>query len=378
MEANGTIIVDAAPAQSRVLIVILVKRVHLILSLVEVVEQDPDRAAGDERSNSQTAEHPHDRGVVEERVECLGDGGSERVGEQVHGLHEGLHAGRRLGVGVLETGDGGEDFGDTNEHVRTSLGGNVDVVTLGDTIDLASIAKWVAVAGTSLVDVVLDDSGVDHSERCNPETGGDTVDRREVNLVLAEEREEPLVHDGQEDDNSDRIEVLHQIVRDTVTSHLTSLSDEVVGEVAVYDPVDGVEAEDLAGNESTLDLIDEVVIPKSGGRLAETSLVRRLWAIHVAGLDHLTNDTESVGDDRALRWADDVDLAAEDQDERTDEEDAQTQQVGGPEVGVALHVGSREQGQRTNVDALMFVSIKEWYLEDTNLPSRRSCRCERW
>lgn len=363
VDTNSAVIVDTRSAQSRVHVVVLVKGVHLVLGVVEVVEQDPDQAAGNERSDSQAAEHPHDRGVVQEGVQRLRDGGSERVGEQVHGLDERLHAGRRFGVGVLETGDRGENLGDTDEHVGTGLGGNVDVVTLGNTIDLAGIAERVAVARTSLVDVVLDDSGVDHGKRGDPETSGDTVDGREVNLVLAEEREEELIHDRQEDDDGNGIKVLHQVVRDTVTSHLSSLGNKVVGEVSVYDPVNGVETKHLACHKRPLDFINEVIVPKSGGCLAETSLVRRLRAIHVASLDHLADHAEGVGNDRALRWANDVDLAAEDKDERTDEEDAQTQQVSRPEVGITLHVGSREQGQRTNVDALKSSALRmksEW------------------
>lgn len=351
VEADGAFAVNALSAQSRVLIVVLVKSVHLVLGVVEVVEHDPNQATSDERSNCQTAEHPHDRGIVKERVERLRDGGSEGVGEKVHGLDERLHAGRRLGVGVLETSDGGENLRDTDKHICTGLGSNVDVVALSNTVNLARIAEGVAVARASLVDVVLDNGGVDHGKRGNPETGSDTVDRREVDPVLAEEREEELVHDRQEDDDGNGVEVLHQIVGDAVTSHLTGLSNEVVGEVAVDDPVDGVKAEDFAGNESTLDLINEVVVPESGGCLSESSLVRRLCAVHVACLDHLAHSTESVGDDGALRWADDVNLATKDEDEGTDEEDAQAEQVSGPEVDVALHVGGCEERQRTDVDA---------------------------
>lgn len=351
VHANGAVLVDTAPTESRVLVVVLVKSVHLVLSLVEVVEDDPDQATGDEGSNSKTAEHPHDRGIVQERVESLRNGRAESVGEEVHGLDEGLHAGRRLGVGVLETSDGGEDLRDTDQHVSTGLGSNVDVVALSNTVDLASLAERVAVARAGLVDVVLNNSSVDHSKRSNPETSGDTVDGREVDLVLAEEREEELVHERQENDNGDGIEVLHQIVGNAVASHLTGLGDEVVREVAVDDPVDRVEAEDLASNKSALDLVDEVVIPFTGGCLAKSSLVGRLRGIHLAALDHLTDDTESVGDNGALRRTNDVDLATEDEDKRSDEEHAQTQQVRRPEVGVTLHVRGCETGQGTNVDA---------------------------
>lgn len=175
--------------------------------------------------------------------------------------------------------------------------------------------------------------------------------------MLAEEGEEELIHERQEDDNGNWVEVLHQIVGNAVTSHLASLGDEVVGEVAVYDPIDGVEAKDLAGNKSTLDFINEVVVPESGGLLSKSGLIRRLCTIHLAGFDHLTHDTESVGDDRTLRWTDNVDFAAKDENESTDKENAQAHQVGRPEIDVAFHVWSCKQGQRTNVDALQVVSL---------------------
>jgi hypothetical protein len=342
----------AALAHNGVAVNVLIKRVHLVLGVVEVVENDPDQAAGNEGSNGETAEHPHDRRVVQQRVERLGDGGTECVGEQEHGLNKRLHAGRCLGVGVLETGDGSEDLRDTDEHVSTGLSRNVDVVALALAVGVgAGCAERLAVAGSGLVDVVLDDGSVDHGQGTDPESNHDTVNRREVDLSLAQRGEDKLVNDRQEDDDGNGVEVLHQIVGNAVTSHLTGLSDEVVGEVAVHNPVDGVETEDLASDEGALDLIDEAVVPQLGGLLAESNLVRGLCAIHLAVSDHLANNAESVGDDRALRGSHNVNLPAKNQDECANEENAETHQVCGPEANVALHVGGGEQGQGTDVDA---------------------------
>jgi hypothetical protein len=341
----------ATLAHNRLAVNVLVERVHLVLGVVEVVEQDPDGAAGNKGCNGQTAEHPHDRGVVQQRVEGLGDGRAEGVGEQEHGLHERLHARGCLGVGVLETSDRGEDLRDTDKHVCTGLGGDMDVVALALAVGVgAGRAEGLTVAGPGLVDVVLDNGGVDHGQGTDPESGHDTVDGREVDLGLAQRGEDKLVDDRQEDNDRDRVEVLHKIIGNAVTSHLTSLSDEVVGEVSVNDPVDGVEAEDLASNKGALDFVDEVVVPQLAGLLAESNLVRGLCAIHLAVSDHLANDAESVGDDRALGRAHNIDLPAENQDKRTDQEDAETHQVRRPEPNVALHVGSGEKGQGTDVD----------------------------
>lgn len=88
------------------------------------MEQDPDEASGEERRDGQTDEHPQDLRVDGDGDEGLTDGGAEGVGQQVHALDETLHAGRRLGVGVLETRDAGENLGDTDEHVGGGLHGD--------------------------------------------------------------------------------------------------------------------------------------------------------------------------------------------------------------------------------------------------------------
>lgn len=136
-----------------------------------------------------------------------------------------------------------------------------------------------------------------------------------------------------------------------MATHLTGLGDEVVGEVAIDDPVDGVEGENLAGDESTLDLINEVVVPVEQFGLAHAGLVRGLSSVHLPVLDHQPDNAEGIGDDGSLRRSNNVDLATEDEDEQSDEEDAETEQVSGPEVDVTLHVGGSEQRQRSGVDA---------------------------
>lgn len=351
MQTNCALCMHAASPERRILVDILVERVHLILSVVVVMEQVPDKASSDETRHSQTNVHPLDLGVDEHRVECLGDGGSKGVGEEVHGLHERLHGGRGLGVGVLEAGDRCKNLRDTDEHVRASLGGNVDVVAVDDAVNLCSRTERVVVARSGLVDEVLDDCCVDHSKRCNPETADDTVDRGEWDLVFAECRHEDLIDERQENDDSNGIEVLHQIVGNAVESHLSTLGDEVVRKLTVDNPVNRIKAEDLAGNQSTLDLLDEVIIPAKDSSLSETSLVRRLCAIELAGLDHHPDNAEGISDDRALWRSNNVNFAPENKDERTNKEDAKTQQEGRPEIDIALHVRGREQRETADVDA---------------------------
>lgn len=226
----------------------------------------------------------------------------------------------------------------------------MNVVALDDAVDLGRRAEWVVVAWSSLVDVVLDDRCIDHGHRRDPETSDNTVNWREWDPALAQERHENLVDKRQENDDSDRIKVLHEIVGDAVASHLSSLSDEVGAELPIDDPVDWVEAENLASDQGTLDLLDKVVIPTKNSSLSERGLVRRLRGVHVASLNHHEDDAEGICDDRPLRRADDVDLATEDEDQRSDEEDTQTQEVSGPEIDVALHVRSGEESETADVD----------------------------
>lgn len=89
---------------------ITVEAVHFLFILIVMVESEPENDRGGEGKGRDTGIHPQNLGIDEDRDESLVEGGAEGVGEEVHALHEGLHAGRGLGVGVFETGDGNEDF----------------------------------------------------------------------------------------------------------------------------------------------------------------------------------------------------------------------------------------------------------------------------
>ncbi len=163
MQTNSAVIMNRRSPEGRVLVVILVKSIESLFLVVEVVEQDPDEAAGNERGDGKASVQPDVLGVDEDGDKGLAEGGTEGGGEQEHGLDERLHAGWRLGVGVLETSDRGEDLRDTDEHVSAGLRGNVDVVSLLDAVNLGGLAEWFVVARTGDVDVVLNNGGVDHS-----------------------------------------------------------------------------------------------------------------------------------------------------------------------------------------------------------------------
>lgn len=130
-----------------------------------------------------------------------------------------------------------------------------------------------------------------------------------------------------------------------------TLGDEVAGELAIHNPVDRINAEDLTSNKSSLELIDELVVPLHDLGVSMLCLEGRLGGIHVAVLDHDPHALESIADNATLGRTDDVELLAEDQDSQTGAEHAEAEKIGGPEADIPLHVGSGQERQTAEVDA---------------------------
>ena len=95
------------------------------------------------------------------------------------------------------------------------------VVALTDAVDFAGFAEGLLVAGSRRVDEVLDDGGVHHCKGRYEEADGDACDGLEEDAAAAEEGVDDAVEDGEGDDDGDGVEVLHQVVGDTVARHLT-------------------------------------------------------------------------------------------------------------------------------------------------------------
>ena len=135
-----------------------------------------------------------------------------------------------------------------------------------------------------------------------------------------------------------------------MASHLSSLTDEVVRELAVADPEYWVEDEDLAGTEGADDLVDEVVVPWNISSLAVLRTPRWLCSLIIPGFDHHANGLERVRDDGTLRWAYHIRLAAQDQYSDSDVEHAEAHEVGGPKTLVFLHERRGQQAQAAKID----------------------------
>lgn len=206
-----------------------------------MVEEEEEDNGNDETGGRNTSVHPDEVGVLGNGNKGLRDGRAEGVGEEVQTLDERLHGGRGLCIGVLETSDGNEDFGQTNKDVSGRLNSNVDVVGQGRAVNGASSAvEGALVARTRIVDEALDDGGIPQAERDKDETHGDTGNGANIDASLAERGVDEKVKNRGEDEDGDGIKVLHEIVGHAVAAHLTSLGDEVGGELAVTNPEDGV------------------------------------------------------------------------------------------------------------------------------------------
>ena len=302
---------------------------------------DPEHDTRHKRPTGKTREHPQDSRVVRSGSQCLGQRGTECVREEVHTLHEGFHRRGGLCVCVFQARDGSEDLGDTDEDVGRGLDGDVDVVSGFDAVDGRGGAFGVFVAGACAVDEVLDDGGVHHCERGDDETEGDAGDWAEGDVEAAQEGVDGGFKQRDEDDDGDGVEVLHEVVGDAVAGHLVCLRDEVGGELHVDDPVDWIEAEDLAGDQGTFEFVDEVVVPGGcvvGGIVFE--LPAGFGRVHVAVDCHDPERFEGVCDDGSLRGTDHVEFAAEDDDQCSAGEHAQAEDVGRPVSDKLLHVGS--------------------------------------
>lgn len=198
---------------------------------------------------------------------------------------------------------------------------------------------------------MLDNSSVHHGQRSNDETERDTRYGPEPNAQATEDGVHQGFQDRNEHDNGNRVEVLHQIVGNAVSLHLTSLGDKVAGELAVNDPVNGIEAEYAASDKGTLKLINKVVVPGNMGSVATIlGLPSGFGGIHVAVDDHDPESLEGVGDDRSLRRTDDVELASANDNSSTNCKHAQAEQVSGPESNIPLHVRCSQQREGSEVD----------------------------
>lgn len=198
-------------------------------------------------------------------------------------------------------------------------------------------------SGVSL-HVGLDDGGPDHGRRAGVEAPGDLLDRGEADAALAEEGVDEAIADGDEDDEGEGVQVGEDVVGEAVEFHDGGLGGQVVVELVVRDPVEGVPQEDAAGVEAPPHLVDPGIVEGHPGRPAlgrevarldvlpegavVESLVRRDRVDVPAAFHGGEEQLESLAQDASLRGSPLVLVLA-----RVDDGRAQAQQDGRQEKG---------------------------------------------
>lgn len=202
------------------------KHVQPVFFGVELTMRQPEQAACNERDDRHRAVVPNEKRVLAEGNEGLAESRRDGCHEEGECGDERTHILGRLREAVLERSDGGEDFGDGDQNVRTSLSPDINW-------GRAVIAGSVVAAGASLVTVIcqyavgecrdtgdshvgLHDSSPDHSEASSEEASGDPLDGSESDTVLAKSGVDEDVHNGNDDDQGKRIQVGDDIVRNAM------------------------------------------------------------------------------------------------------------------------------------------------------------------
>jgi hypothetical protein len=177
-----------------------VKIVHLLFLRVVVVEQEPEHHSRASSKDRNADIHPLNLRVDKHRDQSLVKRRAKSVGEQVDTLHERLHRRRRLGVCVLETGDGDENLSQADEDVCGCLDGDVDVVRqLGLAVHAGRACSRGVVTRACGVDKVLDNGGVGHANGREAESDADTHDRAKLDSSTAKDWVEDSVQKWSED-----------------------------------------------------------------------------------------------------------------------------------------------------------------------------------
>lgn len=186
-------------------------------------------------------------------------------------------------------------------------------------------------------------------------------------MRLAESRVDKVVDDGDEDDQSDGVQVVKQIVGDTVELHDSRHGSQVVGHLVVCEPVQRKPEEDLTSVETTLDLVNPDVVnavhPGRGSTAENTGLHTSPEVVTLqvsvglggvyrkAALTRKLEKREGLGGDGASGRAQTVELFAPEENKRSEEEKESREGEGKPESDVLLNVDHADTArERAKVD----------------------------
>jgi hypothetical protein len=208
------------------------KHVEGILLLICRPLMEPEEDTTDESQDSHGSVIPHKQRVFGERDKSLTKSVRERRHEVPVRGDERSHILGCFGERELETGDGSENLRESDEHVRDGLCPHID----GRNLVVAIV--HIFATRTLCVDEVLDDGSSDHGEGSQEESERDAFDGCKLDTSFAESWVQEVVHDGNEDDQGDGVEIRDDVVGDTVALHGPSLRGQVVVHLVVGEPYD--------------------------------------------------------------------------------------------------------------------------------------------
>ena len=127
--------------------------------------------------------------------------------------------------------------------------------------------RGVFTAGADFVNEILGNACRNHRKSGGDKAPCDLLERREADPCAFHARIDDNVADGDENDESDRVNVVDEVVRGAVEFHGCSLGYQVIGHLVVREPVYGIPEEDGAGFETSTDFIDPDIIKGHPDRL---------------------------------------------------------------------------------------------------------------
>lgn len=303
--------------------------VQFIFLVIVMLEDDPEQQTRNETCNGQTGKCPHKLGVGGSWRKCNTEGGSDSVRKQEQGHDERFHAGWRFGVGIFQTGDGGQNLRHTNQKVSWSLDRHMH--TVRHVSVFWSTAHRVVITWASFVNVMLQDRSINHGSSTKHETPEDLGDGSERSESSNEWVDKSFT-DWNEHNNGDGINTLQDIVWQAVQLHLTGLGNEIVQHLAVHNPVDWEKDKHFTSVNRSSDFFNELVSP---------------WVLFFTGtglgcvvvefvLDGNPGTLERSGNHLFGNWHLDVLVSTKVQSQQGNDKETERQQVSSPEVDVSL------------------------------------------
>jgi len=320
---------------------------------------EPEERSTNRRQDGNSSIVPHKQGILSKGDQSLPNG----VGEGRHKVpvagDERAHVPGSLGECILETGDRGEDLGETNKHVGDGLHPDSDG-------GLFFARVHVFAARALLIDVVLDDCGGNHGEGSHGESDGHALDGGEADAGLAEGGVEEIVDNGDEDDEGDGVEIGDDIVGNTAEFHGGGLRRQVVVHLVVGDPIERNPGEARAGTQTTSNLVNPCIIKDhplglTRAELAGFDILPEILRLEVlTGLDWVDRPLAFQGKQKKLKGAGNdrsggrsavVLVTADIEDDGAETKHEGRKKEGAPETDISLNVYHADlASQRTSVD----------------------------